>query len=59
MIPGVKVHTKSKKGDKQIALESINKILRIFPGDTIIYPGHKEVGILNSIDIPDLVKNNN
>jgi hydroxyacylglutathione hydrolase len=59
LIPGVKVHTKSKRGDKLIALESINKILYTFPGDTIIYPGHKEMGMLNLIDIPDLIINNN
>ena len=59
LIPGVKVHTKSKKGDKLIAIESINKILYTFPGDTIIYPGHKETGMLNLIDIPDLIINRN
>ena len=58
LIPGVKIHTRSKKGDKRIAVESIEKILRDFSGDTLIYPGHKEAGILSSIQIPDLAKSN-
>ena len=59
LIPGVKIHTKSKKGDKRIALESINKILYTFSGDTVICPGHREMEILSLIEIPDLIINRN
>ncbi len=59
LIPGVKIHTKSKKSDRLIAIESINKILYNFTGDTIICPGHREMEILNLIEIPDLKMNCN
>jgi hydroxyacylglutathione hydrolase len=57
LIPNAKVHTKSKKGDKLIAIESIHKIVHTFPGKTIICPGHGEMGILSLINIPDLIIN--
>jgi hydroxyacylglutathione hydrolase len=59
LIPGVKTHTKSKKSNKLIAIESISKILYNFTGDTIICPGHREMEILNLIEIPDLKMNCN
>ena len=54
LIPGVKIHTRSKKSDRLIAVDSINKILNNFNGNTIICPGHGEIEILNLIELPDL-----
>ncbi|MFC2107371.1 MBL fold metallo-hydrolase [Bacteroidota bacterium] len=57
LIPGVKVHTKSKQGDKLIAHETISRIIEMFPGDTIICPGHKEIILLKNIKIEELFTN--
>ncbi len=56
LIPGVKVHTKSKHGDKLMADESINKIFNQFDGDTIICPGHGDMTLLGEINIDDIVR---
>jgi glyoxylase-like metal-dependent hydrolase (beta-lactamase superfamily II) len=57
LIPNVKIHTKSKNGDRLVAIESIHKIINTFPGQTIICPGHGEMEMLNLINIPDLIIN--
>ena len=59
LIPSVKVHVKSKKANRLIAIQSINKILNIFSSDTIICPGHNEMERLSLIEIPDLNINYN
>lgn len=41
LIPGVKIHTKSKKANKEQALRSVEWIIGNFPEEMIIYPGHK------------------
>lgn len=51
LIPGVKIHTKSKKADKKQAIESIKWIMGNFPQETIIYPGHKNSCKLKDLDI--------
>jgi hydroxyacylglutathione hydrolase len=56
LIPGVKVHTKSKLGNKSIAQETINQIITNFPGRTIICPGHKEICLLKEIEVKELIR---
>lgn len=51
LIPGFKVHLRSKKADKDEAYKSISWIEQHFSGETIICPGHKEEGILKEITI--------
>lgn len=51
LIPGVKVHTKSKNANKLIAHETISRIMVNFPEDTIICPGHKEICMLKDIEL--------
>tara|TARA_B110000114_G_scaffold2002_1_gene1905 strand:+ start:6724 stop:7353 length:630 start_codon:yes stop_codon:yes gene_type:complete len=51
LIPGVRVHTRSKQGDKLVAQESINRIFKQYSGDTIICPGHGEMTLLKEIKI--------
>jgi len=57
LIPGVKMHTKSKQGNKRIARETISRIIEQFPGDTIVCPGHKEMILLKNINIDELFVN--
>ncbi len=57
LVPGVKVHTKSKLSDVFLAQESINSIIELFPGETIICPGHKEMTLLKNIKIEELFAN--
>lgn len=56
LIPGVKVHTKSKKGDKLIAHKSISRIYGNYPGDTIICPGHKDICLLKDIEAKESIR---
>lgn len=42
LIPHIKVHTRSKKADKILAQQTVDKLLRDFDGDFTIYPGHNE-----------------
>jgi len=41
LIPGIKVYTKTKYGNKEQAAKSIERIVREFHPNTNIYPGHK------------------
>ncbi|HAF30217.1 MAG TPA: hypothetical protein DCG75_14340 [Bacteroidales bacterium] len=51
LIPGVKIHTKSKLGDKLLALESIDRIVNQYARDTIICPGHGYICLLGDLVI--------
>jgi hydroxyacylglutathione hydrolase len=50
LIPGIKVHTKSKHGDKIIAKDSIKKIFELFQSDIMIWPGHSNNCLLTEVD---------
>jgi hydroxyacylglutathione hydrolase len=54
LIPGVRVYTKSKNGNKLVAWETINRIVQLFSGETIICPGHREMSLLKDISINEL-----
>lgn len=41
LIPGIKVHTKSKNSDKKLAEDSIKRIIEQYDVDIMIWPGHK------------------
>ncbi len=41
LIPGIKVHTKSKYSNKSLAFNSIQRIFKQFNENTIIWPGHE------------------
>jgi hydroxyacylglutathione hydrolase len=56
LIPGVKVHTKSKNANKLIAYETISRIMEDFPDDTIICPGHKDICLLKEIEFKELIR---
>ena len=43
LIPQKKVHTRSKRGDKNVAENTISRIRSTFSPDTVIYPGHGEI----------------
>jgi glyoxylase-like metal-dependent hydrolase (beta-lactamase superfamily II) len=43
LIPGFKVFTKTKFGNKLLAKESINKIFNTFDSQTLICPGHGDM----------------
>lgn len=49
LIPGIKVFTKLKNGNKLQAENSINKIVTLFGPDTMIWPGHEENCLLRSL----------
>lgn len=49
LIPGIKVHTKSKNGDKTQAEESIKKIFELFDDETMIWPGHNNNILLGNL----------
>jgi len=51
LIPGIKIHTKSKFGDKIQARISIDKIVHSFCPDSLICPGHGDICYLKDIDI--------
>ena len=55
LIPGIKVHTKSKSGNKIVAKETVVKIFESFPGETIICPGHKDICLLQNIVMTEIV----
>jgi glyoxylase-like metal-dependent hydrolase (beta-lactamase superfamily II) len=54
LIPGIKVYTKSKKGDKIKAKESIIRIINKFDNKTIICPGHGDISSLGDIAVSSL-----
>lgn len=56
LIPGVKVHTKSKYADKVVAEETISRIINNFQDDTIICPGHGNMTLLKEIKMVNFVK---
>ena len=43
LIPGKKVHTRSKFGNKNVAESTIDRIISTFSSDTFIYPGHGDI----------------
>ena len=55
LIPGFKVHTKSKYADKVVAQETISRIINNFHDDTIICPGHEDMTLLKDIKTEDFV----
>lgn len=48
-IPGIKVHTKSKYGNKVQAENSINRIFEQFADNIMIWPGHEKNCLLGRI----------
>jgi len=54
LIPGVKIHIKSKQGDKIMARKSIENIINNFCPNTIICPGHGNICILSDLAIDKL-----
>lgn len=55
LIPEVKVHTRSKLGDKKIAKETIDRLFKEFNNDIMICPGHGEMKLLGDINIKNLI----
>ena len=51
MIPGVRIHLKSKLADKFEAIKTIDWIKSKFNGNTVIYPGHKESCLLKDFTV--------
>ena len=49
LIPGIKVFTKLKNGNKIQAANSVEKILQTFEGNTMIWPGHEANCLLYTI----------
>jgi len=49
LIPGIKVYTKTKYGDKEVARNSINRIFDQFDDLTIIWPGHESSCFLGDL----------
>lgn len=56
LMPGVKVHTKSKKANNLIAQETISRIIENYPDNTIICPGHKDICLLKDIEVKELIR---
>jgi glyoxylase-like metal-dependent hydrolase (beta-lactamase superfamily II) len=54
LIPGIKVYTKSKHGNKTLAKETIDKINEQFNSKTIICPGHGDICKLGDVVISQL-----
>lgn len=58
LIPGIKVHTKSKFSDKKLAQDSIEKIISSCNPGTLICPGHGDICSLEDSEIRlSLLKN--
>ena len=51
LIPGIRVFTKLKNGNKVLAEKSIQKILKTFDKNIMIWPGHEKSCILSSINL--------
>ena len=49
LIPGIKVHTKSKFSDKAKAENSIQRIIEQFDNNTMIWPGHENNCLLSDL----------
>lgn len=49
LIPGVKVYTKLKNSNKNDAINSINRLIRQFDANTMIWPGHEMNCTLDTI----------
>lgn len=49
LIPGIKVFTKNKYGDKEIAENTITKIFNQYEDQTIIWPGHESSCFLGDL----------
>jgi len=49
LIPGIKVHTKSKYSDKIQAEDSVKKIFAKFDDKTMIWPGHNKACLMVNI----------
>lgn len=49
LIPHLKVHTKSKNADKLLAEQTVRNILRNFPSQTMIFPGHNDPCKINEL----------
>ncbi len=56
LIPGNKVHIKSKYSSKALAEETIIMILKTFSPNTIICPGHKAMRLLKDIEISEILR---
>lgn len=54
LIPGIKIHTKSKNSDKIKAKESIVRIINQFDNKTQICPGHGDISSLGDIVVSSL-----
>ena len=52
LIPGVRVHLRSKQSNKTTAYQTIDRIFKEFNPGTMIYPGHKEKCLLKDIKVP-------
>ena len=52
LIPGVKVHLRSKQSNQATAIKTIDKIMKQFNAETMIYPGHKDKCLLKDIKVP-------
>lgn len=57
LIPGIKVFTKMKYGNKQQAEESIKRIFDQFCSDTVICPGHADMILLKDINVSKVIGN--
>ena len=53
LIPGIKVHTKSKGANTELANLSINQIFKNYCPETIVCPGHGDIKPLKEIIITD------
>jgi hydroxyacylglutathione hydrolase len=49
LIPGIKVHTKSKHSNKAQAINSIKRIFEQFADETMIWPGHENNCLLSDL----------
>ena len=56
LIPGHRVHTKSRKADKDVAKYTIEGIFNNFPGNTLICAGHGEPQPLKHLTLTSLIK---
>ena len=56
LIPGVKIHTKSKQSNKTIAKNTVKRIFESFDDNTIIWPGHKDESLLGFIKLDTVLK---
>jgi hydroxyacylglutathione hydrolase len=51
LIPGIKVYTKSKHGNKTLAEKSIQRIFNEFNDDIMLWPGHGDNCLLGSMNL--------